>query len=229
MPVRGVRWVTGNLNAFEFVALRPLRRLERSHRIQACRLQVCCDFRSAGSQLRARWMEAMKKGKMVISAAAVIGLSLTGVAQAVCPVCAVAVTTGVGLSRWFGVDDTVTGVWLGGLIVSLIIWSINWMEERHIRFRARALITSASYYLLICIPLYMGGILGHSDNTLLGVDKLALGMVIGSGAFYLGAWWYERLKEKNLGHANFPFQKVVMPVMPLIMLSAIFYFLSRRF
>ena len=170
----------------------------------------------------------MKKSKTIISVAAVLGLSLTLGAQAVCPVCTVAVSTGVGLSRWLGVDDTVTGLWLGGLIVSVIIWSLNWMEERNIRFKWRALLTSVSYYLLICIPLYIGGILGHPDNTLLGIDKLVLGMATGSAAFFAGAWWYERLKEKNLGHANFPFQKVVMPITPLILLSVIFYYLNKR-
>jgi hypothetical protein len=169
----------------------------------------------------------MKKRKTLLFAAAVFGLASTTEAQAVCPVCTVAVTTGVGLSRWLGVDDSITGVWLGGLIVSLIIWSINWMEDRGIRFQGRGLVTALSYYLLVCAPLYVGGILGHPNNTLFGIDKLALGMAAGSGAFCLGAWLYERLKEKNLGRANFPFQKVVMPVTPLIVLTAIFYFLSK--
>lgn len=173
-------------------------------------------------------MKSMKNRKIVILAAVVIGLALTMEAQAVCPVCTVAVSAGVGLSRWFGVDDTVTGLWLGGLSVSLIIWSIKWMEERNIRFRGRTVITSVSYYLLVCLPLYVGGILGHPENTFLGIDKLILGMTVGSGAFYAGAWCYERLKEKNLGHANFPFQKVVMPITPLLILSVIFYYLNKR-
>ena len=166
----------------------------------------------------------MTKRKIFISVVAVIELSLTAKVQAVCPVCTVAVSTGVGLSRWLGVDDTVTGLWLGGMIVSLIMWSVDWMEKRNIRFRWRALITTVAYYLLICMPLYVAGIVGHPDNALFGVDKLVLGIVAGSGGFYGGAWWYERLKEKNMGHANFPFQKVVMPLTPLIIMSAIFYY-----
>ncbi len=165
---------------------------------------------------------AMKTSKAVLAAAALLGLSSE--ARAVCPVCTVAVGTGVGLSRWLGVDDAITGLWLGGLTVSLIIWSINWMEQRNIRFRWRTPITIVSYYLLIVLPLYVTGIMGHPDNTLLGVDKLALGMGAGSAAFFAGAWWYERQKKKNLGHADFPFQKVVMPITPLILLTAVFYF-----
>ncbi len=165
----------------------------------------------------------MKTSKAVITTAVLMGLSSE--ARAVCPVCTIAVSTGVGLSRWLGVDDTITGLWLGGLAVSLVIWSINWMEQRNIRFRWRTPITTVSYYLLIIVPLYATGIIGHPDNTLLGVDKLALGIGVGSAAFFAGAWWYERVKKKNLGHAAFPFQKVVMPITPLVLLTAVFYFI----
>lgn len=170
----------------------------------------------------------MIKRKLFISAATVIELGLIAKAQAVCPVCTVAVGAGVGLSRWLGVDDTITGLWLGGAIVSLIIWSISWMEKRNVHLRGKGLVTTVSYYVLICAPLYLAGIVGHPDNTLLGIDKLVLGIAAGSGAFYSGAWWYKRLKEKNMGHAYFPFQKVAMPITPLIILSIIFYYLTKQ-
>jgi hypothetical protein len=57
----------------------------------------------------------------------------------------------------------------------------------------------------------------------MGIDKLILGSVLGSVAFYAGATWYERLKARNLGHASFPFQKVVMPIAPLILMTLAFY------
>ena len=34
-------------------------------------------------------------------------------AQAVCPVCIVAVGAGLGLSEYLGIDDTIAGVWIG--------------------------------------------------------------------------------------------------------------------
>ncbi len=61
--------------------------------------------------------------------------------------------------------------------------------------------TTVLYYLLLCVSLYLAGLVGLPGNTLLGIDKLVLGIAAGSGAFYLGAWWYERLKEKNMGYA----------------------------
>jgi hypothetical protein len=59
------------------------------------------------------------------------------------------------------------------------------------------------------------------------MDKLLLGIVVGSVAFWFGAEWYFHLKEKNGGRAYFPFQKVVMPVSPLIIMSIAFYFLTK--
>lgn len=102
------------------------------------------------------------------------------------------------------------------------------MEKRNVRFGGKGLITTISYYLLLFVPLYLAGIAGQPDNTLLGIDKLVLGTAAGSGAFYSGAWWYKRLMEKNIGHAYFPFQKVVMPIAPLIILSIIFYYSLRQ-
>jgi hypothetical protein len=44
---------------------------------------------------------------------------------------------------------------------------------------------------------------------------------------FLGAvFWYNKIKKK-LGRAQFPFQKVVWPVGALLILSVIFYWLTK--
>jgi len=163
---------------------------------------------------------------------AILGLSFVFAqkASAVCPICTVAVAAGVGLSRWLGIDDSITGLWVGGLTVSLITWTISWFDKKNIRFKGRAILTILGYYLLIIVPLYFLGIMDNPLNTLCAcgvVDKLLLGIVAGSAGFYFGASWYYYLKEKNQGKTYFPFQKVVMPIAPLILLSIIFYLLTK--
>jgi hypothetical protein len=148
-------------------------------------------------------------------------------AQAICPICTMAVVAGMGLSRWLGIDDTIAGLWIGALAVSLIAWTISWLDRKNIRFYGRKITVAAAYYLLILAPLYFYHIIGHPLNTLWGMDKLLFGIIVGSVVFLLGALWYYQLKEQNHGHAYFPFQKVVMPVAPLIILSIIFYFLTK--
>lgn len=145
-------------------------------------------------------------------------------AHAVCPVCTVAVGVGVGLSRWLGIDDLISGLWIGGLTVSFIAWTLSALEARQIVFPARGAIVAAAWFLLVLAPLGVGGVIGHPFNTLWGIDRLLLGIAIGSLAFWAGAAAYRRVKARHGGSAGFPFQKVVMPIAPLVVLSIVFHF-----
>jgi len=49
---------------------------------------------------------------------------------AVCPICTVAVGAGLGISRWLGIDDSVTGLWIGGLILSSGLWLADWIGKK---------------------------------------------------------------------------------------------------
>ncbi|MCX6785765.1 MAG: hypothetical protein NTZ18_02860 [Candidatus Komeilibacteria bacterium] len=156
------------------------------------------------------------------------GLLVAKTALAVCPICTIAVVGGIELSHLLGIDDTVTGLWVGGLTVSLIIWTINWLNKKNIRFLFRKILTVIVYYGLIVVPLYFIKMIGANPfNVFWGVDKLFLGIIFGSVGFFAGVSWYEYLKKKNGGHAHFHFQKVVMPITPLVVLSFIFYFLTK--
>lgn len=148
-------------------------------------------------------------------------------ADAVCPLCTIAVGAGVGFSQWLGIDDVIAGLWIGGLTLSMIIWTENWLERKNIRFKGRMLVNILGYYALIVVPLFFTGLIGNPTNAAgFGLDKLLLGIVTGSAGFWFGASWYYYLKDRNGGHAYFPFQKVVMPLAPLLALSVLFYFLT---
>lgn len=149
-------------------------------------------------------------------------------ALAVCPICTIAVGVGLGISEQLGIDDTIAGLWIGSLTVSLSLWTMDWFERKHIRFFARDFLTAFGYFVLVVLPLpyFFSDVIGHPDHVFWGVDKLLLGIVLGSIAFFLGAQWYARIKATR-GHAHFPFEKVVLPVSPLVLLSILFYFLTR--
>ena len=148
---------------------------------------------------------------------------------AICPICTIAVGAGVGFSRWLGIDDSITGLWIGGLVISLIMWTESWFDKKNIHFKLRTFVTTIVYYIIVVVPLYFMGIIqpinGNTFSIL--VDKLILGIIVGSAGFWFGAEWYLSIKKNNNGHANFPFQKVVMPIAPLIIFSIVFYFLTK--
>lgn len=157
----------------------------------------------------------MKKISIYILFVFAISFLFTQKALAVCPICTIAVGAGVGLFRWLGIDDAITGLWVGGLIVSMITWTESWLEKKNIRFKGIIFANIFAYYALIIISFFFySGIIGNPLNTLCacGLDRLLFGIIAGSLAFWFGASWYFHLKEKNNGHAYFPFQKVVMPI-----------------
>jgi hypothetical protein len=155
-------------------------------------------------------------------------LFAAGSAYAVCPICTIAVGAGLGLSRWLGIDDAITGIWIGGLVVSMIAWTESLLDAHNVRVKGRAYLTTLAYLAFTILPLYWTGIIGDPQNAAgpYGLDKLLWGIVAGAAAFWCGASWYFYLKERNGGHAHFPFQKVVMPIAPLLVLTLVFHFLE---
>lgn len=150
-------------------------------------------------------------------------------ARAMCPICTVAVGAGIGLSRWLGIDDAITGLWVGGLTVSMITWTLNWLNGRNYNFRYKKIIVIVGYYLLIVVPLYFMGLLANPVNSIFGgwLDKMLLGTILGSLGFWFAANLHENLKKRNGDKSYFPFQKVAVPVGLLLLLSLIFYFLTK--
>lgn len=169
--------------------------------------------------------------KVILFFVSIFSLSLffSKQALAVCPVCVVAVGAGLELSHYLGIDDSISGLWFGGLIVSIIFWTESWLDKKKIQIKGRLLITAVLYYALTLLPLYYYGIIDKpgQNDCFCGLDKLLFGIIFGSIFFYLGAKLYPYLKAKNNGKSYFPFQKVAMPIIPLIILSIIFYFLIK--
>jgi hypothetical protein len=166
-----------------------------------------------------------KKNNLIFLGLIFSGFFWASAAKAVCPVCVVAIGAGVGLCRWLGVDDTISGLWIGGLTVAMIIWTIIWLHKRNWRFSFDAAAISLIYYLLIIWPLYSMNIMGHPLNKIFGMDKLLFGIISGSILFLFCHRLNIFLKKKNQGKVYFPYQKVVIPFLFLIIVSAILHFI----
>ncbi len=148
-------------------------------------------------------------------------------AMAVCPVCTVAVGAGLEGARLLGVDDVITGIWAGGLTLSLFFWTAGWLKKRGITSGWwQIVVPFVVFYGLLGTVYLMPGI-EFGANTLWGIDKFLLGVIVGTVAFYLGARWYISIKRANGGHARFAFQKVVVPVSFLMVATLIFWLITK--
>jgi len=170
----------------------------------------------------------MLKKYLSIFLAALVALLVALPAKAVCPVCTIAVGACVGLARWLKIDDTISGLWIGGLVVSMIVWTLSWFNTKKWRFWGREVLVVVFYYASIIIPFYYKDFIGHPLNKCGGVDKLLLGMIVGSAGFLAGMIIHHFFKKYHSGRVYFSFQKVILPLIPLMILSAVFYFITKN-
>lgn len=156
-------------------------------------------------------------------------------ALAVCPVCTVAVIAGLGISRALGIDDIVSSIWIGGLILSASFWLIDWakkgqwlskIKDKKIEFLINFSVIILMY-LLVLIPLKLDHSIGILRNRLWGIDKIVLGALIGSIAFLAGMWADKKVRRTK-GKQLFIYQKIVFPVLALVISSFVFYLITRH-
>lgn len=166
-----------------------------------------------------------KKNNLIFLGLLSAGFFLAGSAKAICPLCVVAIGAGLGLSRWLGVDDVVSSIWIGALLVALTAWTLVEMKKIKWSFPFDGAVVSLAYYLLTFVPLYYAGIVGHPLNKIFGIDKIVFGTVVGTVVFLLSYWLHLYLKKKNNGKVFFNYQKVVIPVIILLLTSLVFYLL----
>lgn len=147
-------------------------------------------------------------------------------AMAVCPVCTVAVGAGLEGMRLLGVDDVITGIWAGGLTLSLFFWTAGWLKKHGVKSVFWQIVVPFIVYYGLLAAVYALPGMTFGAATLWGIDKFLLGIIVGTIAFYLGARWYAKIKRDNGGHAKFAFQKVVVPLSFLIVATVIFWLIT---
>jgi len=162
--------------------------------------------------------------KKIISIFAICLFAAVPLAHAVCPVCTVAVGAGLGLAEWMGIDDSISGLWIGALIVSMSLWTINWLNGKNIRFKGRKILIFLGYYLIVVLPLWLKGKIGHPYHKLCGVDRLLFGIILGSVLFSAAVPLHAYLRKINGGKSYFQGQKIAIPLALLLIASIILYY-----
>jgi len=156
-------------------------------------------------------------------------LMFTANVNAICPVCTVAIGAGLGFSRYYGIDDLIMSIWMGGLVISSIMWILNWLEKRGKRSSKMTIITYLITYILVIIPLLLGNVIGIPGNRVWGIDKVLGGIVFGGILFLIGVYINIKLKNINANKPFFPFQKVVCPITLLWIGTIIGYYIIYYF
>ena len=144
-------------------------------------------------------------------------------ANPACAVCTIAVGASLEIARRMGVDDSVVGIWAGAFLALAGYWLILWFDKKKWRFPGRNI-------LLMAISLSTIGLMYLTDMAykpsailVFYLDPFLFSTLLGAFAFVYSSKFYQWMKAKNGGHAHFPFEKVALPVLALLVLSVLFY------
>ncbi|MDD2731797.1 MAG: hypothetical protein PHI53_01225 [Candidatus Pacebacteria bacterium] len=146
-----------------------------------------------------------------------------------CPVCALSIAAGLGISRWLNIDDSILGIWSGALILALSIWTLNlfFKSEEKKPFSALFFILSV-YLFLTFIPLHQFGLIPDVCQKIFGLNRIyfgtGLGIILGFSSIYID----KKIRQINNNKAYFPYQKVIIPLLILTAASLMLYYIFCR-
>ena len=144
--------------------------------------------------------------RKIIAAIAAL-LPVSAIANPACPVCTIAIGAGVGL-------------WAGALLTLLGYWTLKFMDKRGWHFWGRDVIIITLSVAMVGF-VYLG-VVKYNPVLICGglvMDPVLFGTICGALIFILTSKLYQWMKKKNNGHAHFPFEKVVLPVVALALAS----------
>lgn len=147
-------------------------------------------------------------------------------ANPACVVCTVAIGASLEIARKLGISDNIVGLWAGALFALLGYWLILWFDKKNWYFRGRDSILMLSSITMIGF-IYMGELI-YSPQIIgfLYIDQFLLASLCGAGLYIFSQKFYAFMKKRNNGHAHFPFEKVVLPLALLFVVSFILDFYS---
>ena len=143
-----------------------------------------------------------------------------------CPVCIVTVGGGLFIAKKLGVDDLLTALWISGLNVAISFWFVSFIKKPKILknpFLWTVIMFASTYiYLATTKQMY------HKNNTFMHIDKVLVGLIVGTLVWLLGIGVDKLIRKYNHGKVLFFYQKVIVPLVLLLLTSGLFSFLIKN-
>lgn len=161
---------------------------------------------------------------IVLALVLFLALAMPAYANPACAVCTVAVAASLEIAHYLGVDDSVVGVWAGAFLTLLGYWMIVWFDKKNWHFAGRDFLLIALSVSMIGF-IYINKLVYEPEPILIFfLDPFLFSVILGGATLIWANHFYQWMKAKNGGHAHFPFEKVAVPVVALLLWSVYFYY-----
>src|SRR3989344_1469219 len=155
-----------------------------------------------------------------------------------CPLCTGAAVAGVEVARVTGLDDSIVGLLLGGVIISSALWFNKWLKKK-VNFPMQGILIIILSFVSIAVPLYYAGMITNFDMVksmpdhhsilglgVFGIDKLLFGMILGSLSLMLVFRVSDDIK-KSRGKVLWPYQGLSFMAITLSVLTFTLWLLTK--
>lgn len=147
-------------------------------------------------------------------------------AYAQCPVCVITVGGGLFLAKKLGIDDLLVSIWISGLNTAIAFWFASIMKNKLLK---NGYGWAMAFFILTVGSLVYTKQIGHGGNTYLGIDKILVGLTVGFAVSLFAVTIDRLIRIINKGKILFYYQKVIIPLVLLIITTGIFKYLITIF
>lgn len=158
-------------------------------------------------------------------------------ALAHCPLCVGGAVIGLSLTRFLGIDDAISGVWLAALLGATSFWTEGMILKKFNLPFLRPLLYIFIFGLTIWSVYALNDwsisklkffLINEHAGNIFGVDKLTFGIISGGVLFYLVDALDDFLIKRN-GKVHFPYQRIVVSLGSMFIASLGLYILINYF
>ncbi|MCK4805595.1 MAG: hypothetical protein KAS91_00185 [Candidatus Pacebacteria bacterium] len=136
------------------------------------------------------------------------------------PICAIGIASGLGISRWFGIDDITLGLWIGALILSVSIQLNIFLTKKGKSFPFSFWVIFGGTWILSFLPISKTLIQDPSCN-IFGFPRVICGSILGALILFLVDKVNNFIIDKHNKKVYFYYQRVIIPIIGLIIVSMI--------
>lgn len=145
--------------------------------------------------------------------------TIPALANPACAVCTVGVAVGLEIARNLGVDDGVIAIWGGALLALFGYWTILWFDKKGWKFSGRDPILMLLSFSMIGGVYLKSLVYTPKPILIFYLDPFLFCAILGALLLIYVSAFYQWMKAKNGGHAHFPFEKVLLPILALSIAS----------
>lgn len=168
----------------------------------------------------------LKTGFALLLAFSGIRLVFASSIFAHCPLCVAGTGAGLALSRWLGIDDSISGVWIAAFLGAISLWFASTLKKKYLPLQE--LVIYVGVFGITLWSFYAFNLIDKHAGLIMGIPKLTFGIVTGGIVFYLMETGNTFIKKKR-GKVLFAYQPIVFSLVAMLVLSAAIYIFINYF